>query len=78
MSRKHAVRVVKFERDVEIILNSFYENGWFKDAHFYENGNHIMVFSIDVKEVSNTVSEEEASIKAKLDEMAFADVFISE
>ena len=77
MSRKHAVRSVRFEKDVEIILNSFYENGWFKDAHFYENGNHIMVFSIDVKEVSNTVSKETLT-QAKLDEMAFADVFISE
>ena len=76
MSRKHAVRSVRFEKDVEIILNSFYENGWFKDAHFYENGNHIMVFSIDVKEVSDTVSEETLT-QTKLDEMAFADVFIS-
>ena len=77
MSRKHAVRSVRFEKDVEIILKSFYENGWFKDAHFYENGNHIMVFSIDVKEVSNKVSEETLT-QTKLDEMAFADVFISE
>ena len=73
--RRHIIEIVGNYLVAET-LDRMDEDGWWKDIHFYENGEHIIVFSKEIE--YNTVSEEEAFIRAKLNEMAFADVFISE
>ena len=72
--RRHIIEIVGNYLVAET-LDRMDEDGWWKDIHFYENGEHIIVFSKEIED--NTVSEETLT-QAKLDEMAFADVFISE
>ena len=69
--RRHIIEIVGNYLVAET-LDRMDEDGWWKDIHFYENGEHIIVFSKEIED--NTVSEETLT-QAKLDEMAFEDVF---
>ena len=72
--REHVVEIVENYQVAET-LDTLYEGGWFKDIHFYENGEHIIIFSKEIED--NTVSDASALVQA-LDEFAFADMFGSE
>ena len=71
--RKHITEIVGNYLVAET-LDRMDEDGWFKDIHFYENGEHIIIFSKEIED--NTVSDASALMQA-LDEFAVKDVFSS-
>ena len=75
---KHKIERVTFDGHAMGLLDKYLNDGWILLNHIVSpEYQHILVFQKYTPE-DNTVSGEEAFIKAKLDEMAFADVFISE
>ena len=72
--REHIIEIVENHQVAET-LDKLYEDGWFKDIHFYENEYHIMIFSKEIED--NTVSDASALMQS-IDELAFTNVFAPE
>ena len=76
---KHKIERVIFDGHAMGLLDKYLNDGWILLNHIVNpEYQHILVFQKYTPEKNDNVSEEEAFIKAKLNEMAFKDVFISE
>ena len=88
---KHKIRRADWDAHAIDFLDKYLNDGWVLLSHivypserdkFYTRSSsgfqHVLVFQKFIPEKNDTVSEEEAFIKAKLDEFAFADMFGSE